>query len=208
MQPAKWKRENMEESQQLQWNPDFSNPRFPLDLPHSSSIISTPISQTPGLWNPGFLKTPNNSNQFWLPWDELTLDNSNLRKIRNHLVRKSITFTPLNKLTLPDKLFSRILITQQAPVLSVISLKGTMTVKISALTPNHTIPGQLSVIWCHFRFLELPISRTNLRSPWRFEKSSFHCNSFCPRVQETKLNHNSLACKHTVTVTRLNFSNE
>ena len=40
----------MEESQQLQWNPDISNQTlFPLDLPHSSSIISTPISQTPGL---------------------------------------------------------------------------------------------------------------------------------------------------------------
>ena len=54
----------MEESQQVQWNPDISNPRlpepsdisnqtlFPLDLPHSSSIISTPISQTPGLKPP------------------------------------------------------------------------------------------------------------------------------------------------------------
>ena len=51
----------MEETQQLQWNPDISNPRFPepsdissqtlflLDLPQSGSIISTPISQTPGL---------------------------------------------------------------------------------------------------------------------------------------------------------------
>ena len=69
---------------------------------------------TPDFWNPRFLETPDNSNQFWLPWDKLTLDNSNLRKFRNHLVRMSITFTPLNKLTLPDKLFSRILITQQA----------------------------------------------------------------------------------------------
>ena len=78
--------------------------------------------------NPRFLETPDNSNQFWLPWDKLTLDNSNLRKFRNHLVRTSITFTPLNELTLPIKLFSRILITQQATNPSVISLKGTMTV--------------------------------------------------------------------------------
>ena len=78
--------------------------------------------------NPRFLETPDNSNQFWLPWDKLTLDNSNLRKFRNHLVRTSITFTLLNELTLPDKLFPRILITQQATNPSVISLKGTMTV--------------------------------------------------------------------------------
>ena len=78
--------------------------------------------------NPRFLETPDNSNQFWLPWDKLTLDNSNLRKFRNHLVRTSITFTLLNELTLPDKLFPRILITQQATNPSVISLNGTMTV--------------------------------------------------------------------------------
>ena len=88
-------------TQALQFHPDFSNPRF--------------------------LETPNNSNQFWLPWDKLTLDNSNLRKFPNHLVRMSIAFTPLNKLALPDKLFSRILITQQASHKSVISLKGEMT---------------------------------------------------------------------------------
>ena len=82
----------------------------------------------PDFWNLRFLETPDNSNQFWLPWDKLTLDNSNLRKFRNHLVRTSITFTLLNELTLPDKLFPRILITQQATNPSVISLKGTMTV--------------------------------------------------------------------------------
>ena len=38
-----------------------------------------------------------------------------------------ITFTPLNKLTLPHKLFSRILITQQASHKSDSSLKGKMT---------------------------------------------------------------------------------
>ena len=31
----------------------------------------------------------------------------------------------------------------------------------------------------YHRFLELPISRTNLRFPWRFEKSGFHCSCFC-----------------------------
>ena len=67
------------------------------------------------------------SNQFFSPWDKLTLDNSNLRKFRNNLVRMSITSMPRNKLTLPDKLFSHILITQQASHKSVISLKGTMT---------------------------------------------------------------------------------
>ena len=82
---------------------------------------------TPDFSNPRFLKTPDTSNQFWLPWDKLTLDNSNLRKFPNHLMWMSTTFTPLNKLALPDKLFSRILITQQASHKSVISLKGEMT---------------------------------------------------------------------------------
>ena len=100
---------------------------------------------TPDFSNLRFLETPDNSNQFWLPWDKLTLDNSNLQKFRNHLVRMSITFTPLNKLTLPDKLLSRIFITQQASHKSVISLKGTK-IKIWTLTHNQTIPGQLSVI--------------------------------------------------------------
>jgi len=39
----------------------------------------------------------------------------------------SITPTPLNKLTLPDELFSHILTTQQASHESVISLEGTVT---------------------------------------------------------------------------------
>ena len=81
----------------------------------------------PDFSNPRFLETPNNSNQFFLPWDKFTLDNSNLRKFRNNLVRMSITSTPLNKLILPDKLFSHILITQQASRKSVISLNGAMT---------------------------------------------------------------------------------
>ena len=54
---------------------------------------------TPDFSNPRFLETPATSNQFWLPWDKLTLDNSNLRKFPNHLVRMSITFTHLNKLS-------------------------------------------------------------------------------------------------------------
>ena len=58
--------------------------------------------------NPRFLETPDNSNQLWLPWDKLTLDNSNLRKFPNHLVRMSITFTSLNKFARLDKLFFRI----------------------------------------------------------------------------------------------------
>ena len=49
---------------------------------------------TPDFSNPRFLETPDNSNQFWFPWNKLTLDNVNLRKFRNHLVRISITFTP------------------------------------------------------------------------------------------------------------------
>ena len=63
---------------------------------------------------PRFLETPDNSNQFWLPWVKLTLDKSNQRTFPNHSVQISITFTSLNKLTLSDKLFSRILVTQQA----------------------------------------------------------------------------------------------
>ena len=52
--------------------------------------------------NPRFLETPDNSNQIWLRWDKLTLDNSNLRKFLNHLKRMSITFKPLNKLDLDN----------------------------------------------------------------------------------------------------------
>ena len=74
-----------------------------------------------------FLEISYNSNQFWLQWDKLTLDNSNLWKFPNHLLCMSVTFTHLNKLALSDKLFSRILITQQASHKSVISLKGKMT---------------------------------------------------------------------------------
>ena len=42
---------------------------------------------TPDLSNLRFLETSDNSNQFWPPWDKLTLDNSNLRKFRKQLVR-------------------------------------------------------------------------------------------------------------------------
>ena len=81
----------------IQWNPDFSNPPspeppnilnqtlFPLNFLHSSSIISPPISRTLD-----FSKLPVSRTDFWLQRDELTLDNSNMRKFRNHLVRMSI----------------------------------------------------------------------------------------------------------------------
>ena len=126
----------------LQWNPDFTNSRFPetpdisnqtlfpLDLLHCSTI-SPPYSP-----NPRVLEIPDNSNIFWLPWDKLTLDNSNRRKFPNHLVRMSITFTSLNKLVLLDKPFSRILITEQASHKSVISLKGKMTASDSQHSLN------------------------------------------------------------------------
>ena len=39
---------------------------------------------TPDFSNPRFLETPHNSNQFRLPWDKLTLDNSSLRKFPNN----------------------------------------------------------------------------------------------------------------------------
>ena len=47
---------------------------------------------TPDLSNPRFLETPDNSNQFWLPWDKLTLDNSNLRKFPNHLISADVNY--------------------------------------------------------------------------------------------------------------------
>ena len=42
---------------------------------------------TPDFSNPRFLETPDNSNQFWLPWDKLTLDNSSLRKFPNQQIK-------------------------------------------------------------------------------------------------------------------------
>ena len=37
----------------------------------------------------------------------------------------------------------------------------------------------LDLFHCNFypRYFELPISRTNFRFTWRFEKSGFHCSS-------------------------------
>ena len=35
--------------------------------------------------------------------------------------------------------------------------------------------GKTGMIWCHLRFFEIPIFRTNFHFPWRFEKSEFHC---------------------------------
>ena len=51
----------------------------------------------PDFSNPRFLETPDKSNKFWLQWDKLTPDNSNLRKFPNQLVRMSIPFTPLRR---------------------------------------------------------------------------------------------------------------
>ena len=105
---------------------------------------------TPYFPNPRFLEIPDNSNIFWLPWDKLTLDNSNRRKFPNHLVRMSITFTFLNKLVLLDKLFSRILITQQASHKSFISLKG----KVTASDCQHSLNWTMqSVCLAHSAFL-------------------------------------------------------
>ena len=82
----------------LQWNPDFTNSRFPetpdisnqtllpLDLLHCSTI------SPPYFPNPRVLEIPDNSNIFWLPWDKLTLDNSNLAKTSKPL--SSFSFSP------------------------------------------------------------------------------------------------------------------
>ena len=43
---------------------------------------------------------------------------------------------------------------------------------LDLIKPNH---GKIALIWCHLRFFELPIFRTNFHFPWRFEKSEFHC---------------------------------
>ena len=105
---------------------------------------------TPDFSSPWFLETPDNSNQLWLPWDKLTLDNLNMRKFPNHLVRMSITFTPLNKLALPDRLSPHILITQQASHKSVISLKGRMT----ASDYQHSLNWAMQSAWlAHSAFL-------------------------------------------------------
>ena len=101
MQPTCWIVQHLSFGRALtvliQWNPDFSNPPspeppnilnqtlFPLNFLHSSSIISPPISRTLD-----FSKLPVSRTDFWLQRDELTLDNSNMRKFRNHLVRMSI----------------------------------------------------------------------------------------------------------------------
>ena len=57
---------------ELQWNPDFSNPRF--QEPPLVSLWFAWLKLhnfTPDFSNPGFLETPDNSNQFWLSWDKL-----------------------------------------------------------------------------------------------------------------------------------------
>ena len=92
-------------------------------LPYLTNLTLISISRTLD-----FSKHPITQTNFGSRGTKLTLNNSNLQKFRNHLVWTSITFMPLNKLTIPDKLFSCILITQQATNPSVISLKGTMTV--------------------------------------------------------------------------------
>ena len=69
---------------QLQWNPDFSNPRFPEppdilnQLLHSSSTISPPISRTLD-----FSKLSITRTNFGSRGTNQTLDNLNLRKFPN-----------------------------------------------------------------------------------------------------------------------------
>ena len=124
---------------------------------------------TPDFSNPRFLETTDNSNQFWLPWNKLTLDNSNLRKFLNHLVRMSITFSPLNILALLDQLFSRILITQRASHKSVTSLKGKMTASVYQHSLNWAMQ---SAYLAHSAFL--PMMRTSIictKVPGTFLKS-------------------------------------
>ena len=49
---------------------------------------------TPDFSNPRFLETPDNSNQFWLPWDKLTGDNSNLAKEITNLRERAPELAP------------------------------------------------------------------------------------------------------------------
>ena len=51
-------------------------------------------NSTPDFSNPRFLETPDNSNQFWLPWDKLTGDNSNLAKEITNLRERAPELAP------------------------------------------------------------------------------------------------------------------
>jgi len=115
---------------EIQWNPDFSNPwfletldisnqtLFPLDLFHLSSMISPLISRPLD-----FLKLPITRTNFF-PVRHIDPRSLEPAKISKQL---SGDVNYIHALTLPDKLFSPILITQQASHKSFISLKGTMT---------------------------------------------------------------------------------
>ena len=73
---------------ELQWNPDFSvepsvsrtSRYFEPNLVSLGFASLKIYNFTPNFSNLRFPETPENSNQFWLPWDKLTFDTSNLRK--------------------------------------------------------------------------------------------------------------------------------
>ena len=101
----------------VQWNPDFLNPRFlkphdnsnqksfPLDLLHSNTVILPPIS-----WTLDNSKLPQTQTNSWLLWEKLTLDNSNLWKFRNHLSADFSYIRALKQINTSDKLYSLFLL--------------------------------------------------------------------------------------------------
>ena len=76
-------------------------PNLPIFRPNLVSLGFASLKLynfTPDFSNPRFLETHDNWNQFWLPWDKLTLDTSNLWKFPKYLPCMLIKFTLLNKL--------------------------------------------------------------------------------------------------------------
>ena len=59
-------------------------------------------------FHPRFLETPDNSNQFWLPWDKLTLDNSNLAKTSKPL--NSFSFSPRRRFVFQTEISSKYIV--------------------------------------------------------------------------------------------------
>ena len=78
----------------------MSRPLFSLDLLHSSSIIS------PWFLEPSISRDSRELEPILAPAGQI--DPSKTRTCENF----EVTFTPLNRLTLPDKLFSRIVVTK------------------------------------------------------------------------------------------------
>ena len=148
---------------------------------------------TPDFSDPPFFETPDISNQFLPPTEEIckkfTFDFLNPYEIFKVLLS---SFHLNGRTSRTQKSFYHTVNSTKESTAQCLSFEWPLIrhgFSVGAFYYVYTVvlTFELSVMSCHLRFFQLPIFRTNFRFPRKFEKSGFHCMFSLPLVLPSRL---------------------